>query len=344
MDVAIIGAAGYTGVELCRLLAFHPQAKITGLFEARFLGKPVSELFPHLRGQVDLPLRPFSLADVIREAQVVFCGLPHGKSLEVVPPLIEAGLKVIDLSADFRFADPKVYATWYQNHTAPGLLAQAVYGLPEIFREKIRPAQLVANPGCYPTSVLLPLIPLARRGLIQADSVIANSLSGTSGAGRTPNPELLFCEVTGGLKAYSVGTHRHAPEIETYLSVFSPAPVRILFVPHLMPIPRGILSTICFQTTRTVGDQDIYQFLQEDYQKEPFVRVLPPGLLPNTRNVVGSNLVEIGIKHDPRTGKTVLVSALDNLIKGAAGQAVQNLNLLFGIPETTGLQLPVVFP
>ncbi|MCX5866517.1 MAG: N-acetyl-gamma-glutamyl-phosphate reductase [Proteobacteria bacterium] len=344
MDVAIIGAAGYTGVELCRLLSFHPQARITGLFEARFLGKLASELYPHLRGQVDLPLRPFSLPEVTREAQAVFCALPHGKSLEVVPPLVEAGLKVIDLSADFRFADPKVYADWYQNHTAPGLLAQAVYGLPEIFREKIRPARLVANPGCYPTSILLPLIPLVRRGLVQADSIIANSLSGTSGAGRTPNPELLFSEVTGGLKAYSVGTHRHAPEIEAYLSCFSPAPARVLFVPHLMPIPRGILSTIYFQATRAIGDQEIHQLLQEDYREEPFVRVLPPGSLPNTRNVVGSNLIEIGIKHDPRTGKTVLVSALDNLVKGAAGQAVQNLNLLFGIPETTGLHLPVVFP
>lgn len=344
MEVSIVGAAGYAGVELSRLLASHPRVTLTGLYEARFLGKLQSELYPHLRGLVDLPLRPFSVEDVVRESKIAFCALPHGKSLEVVPPLLEAGLKVIDLSADFRLHDVGVYESWYQKHTAPALLAKSVYGLPEVFRKEIAGADLVANPGCYPTSVLLPLIPLARRGLLADEPVIVNSLSGTSGAGRTPSPELLFSEVSGGLKAYSVGSHRHAPEMEEYLNRFRTAALKVLFVPHLVPAPRGILSTIYVRTTEPKSEDDLFRILAEDYGTEPFIRVLPPGSLPNTRNVNGTNRIEIGMRTHALTGNTIFVSAIDNLLKGASGQAVQNLNLLLGAPETTGLDLSVVFP
>lgn len=344
MEVTIVGAAGYAGVELSRLLASHPRVTLSGLYEARFIGKLQSELFPHLRGLVDLPLRAFSIEDISREAKIAFCALPHGKSLEVVPALLDAGLKVIDLSADFRLPDVNVYEAWYQKHTAPELLERAVYGLPEIFRPQIPGADLIANPGCYPTSVLLPLIPLARRGLLADDPVIVNSLSGTSGAGRNANPELLFSEVSGGLKAYSVGVHRHAPEMEHYLNQSSRYSHPVLFVPHLVPAPRGILSTLYFRTTETKQEDELFRILSEDYGNEPFVRVLPPGSLPNTRNINGTNVIEIGIKTNESTGKTIFVSAIDNLLKGASGQAIQNLNLMLGIPETTGLELSAVFP
>ena len=340
--MAVVGASGYTGEELVRLLLRHPRAELAGITSRQFAGKTLAETFPRLAHHatakalrfVDVP--PAQLAEL---AEVIFLALPHGVAVEFAGPLLAAGARVIDLSADFRIRDAAVYREFYgHEHGAPDLLAGAVYGLPEVYREKIREARLVACPGCYPTSILLPLIPLLREKLIKPASIIANSLSGVSGAGRKAELDYLFVECNESIRPYGVPKHRHLSEIEQELSVAAGSTVTIQFTPHLVPVNRGILTTLYLAPTTAGQDpKRIDAAFRESYADEPFVRLLDEKTLPDTKNVVGSNFIEIAWRHDSRTGRFIVLSAEDNLVKGASGQAVQCFNLMCGYEETAGL-------
>ena len=341
--IGILGASGYTGAELLRLLRYHPQAEIVALTADRQAGKPIGAVFPHLAGG-GLP-NLVTIADVDWSSlDLVFCGLPHGTTQEVIAGL-PAHLKIVDLSADFRLFDTATYAEWYgHEHRAPELQREAVYGLTEIAREAVRSARLVANPGCYPTSAQLPLIPLLRSRLIDPDDIIIDAKSGVSGAGRAAREGSLYCEVAEGIHAYGVASHRHAPEIEQGLSAAAGRPIVVNFTPHLMPMNRGILSTIYVRLAAGATLGDLRAVLEQAYESEPFVRVLPDGSLPATRHVRGTNLCLIGLSRDRVPGRAILVSAIDNLVKGASGQAIQNMNAMLGLPETTALMHDAVFP
>jgi len=343
LRIAILGASGYTGAELVRLLARHPQIEIRALTAERQAGKKLAEVFPHL-GRLNLP-------DLVKIDEVdwsgvdlAFCGLPHGTTQDVIAALPK-GLKVVDLSADFRLADVATYAEWYgHEHRAPDLQKEAVYGLTELHREKIRPARLVANPGCYPTSVQLPLVPLIEAGLVDADDIIVDAKSGVSGAGRDAKQGTLYTEVTEGIHAYGIASHRHAPEIEQGLSDAAGRSIRVNFTPHLMPMSRGILSTIYVRMANGGGAGSLREELLRRYAGEPFVGVLPEGQAPATRHVRGANHCLIGVFDDRVKGRAILVSVIDNLVKGASGQAVQNMNLMAGFAETTALEQQPLFP
>jgi N-acetyl-gamma-glutamyl-phosphate reductase len=342
--VGIIGASGYTGAELARLLCRHPETELTVATSRQYAGKSLAQVFPHLRSKVDLRCEDLSGRDLADRAELFFTAVPHQTAMSIVPELLEAGKKVIDLSADFRISDSRVYEEWYQPHTAKQYLEKAVYGLPELHRQAIRGADLIANPGCYPTSVLLGLAPLLKAGWLEPETIIIDSKSGTSGAGRGAQVGTLYCEVTDGFKAYKVGEHRHTPEIEQEVGKLCGRPVILSFTPHLVPMSRGILSTVYAKTTKPTGQQDIYDLYQEFYSREPFVRLLPPGVYPSTQHVRGSNFCDIGLKLDQRTDRVVILAAIDNLVKGAAGQAVQNMNLVCGFPEELGLEIVPLFP
>ncbi|MBE0599643.1 MAG: N-acetyl-gamma-glutamyl-phosphate reductase [Desulfuromonadales bacterium] len=344
IKVAVMGASGYTGVELLRLLLGHPQVEVTCVTARQNAGEPVAALFPSLLGRTDLVCEAVEPEAVAARAELIFTALPHQTAQEVIPPLLQAGRRVIDLSADYRLRQPALYESWYGRHGSPQLLAEAAYGLPELFRERISGARLVANPGCYPTSVALALAPLVKHGLIDLSSLVIDSKSGTSGAGRGAKVGSLFCEVNEGFKAYSVASHRHTPEIEQTLGDLAGEEVTVTFTPHLLPVNRGILST-CYASLRQPGDTGQLLALYRDfYRDEPFVRLHPAGSLPNIAYVRGSNFCDLGVTVDPRTGRVIAIAAIDNLIKGAAGQAVQNFNLLCGFPETTGLAAMPVYP
>jgi N-acetyl-gamma-glutamyl-phosphate reductase len=284
------------------------------------------------------------VATVAAHADLVFTALPHQTAMAVIPDLLAAGCKVIDLSADYRLRDPQVYASWYAPHTSPELLAKAVYGLPELYRKEIPRARLIANPGCYPTSVALALAPLLLGGFIDPATLIIDSKSGTSGAGRGAKVGSLYCEVNEGFKAYSVGNHRHTPEIEQTLSQLAGQEVKVSFTPHLLPVSRGILSTCYASLRKETTTSALLQLYRSIYAGEPFVRICPEGELPNIAYVRGANYCDIGLVVDPRTGRVIVVAAIDNLVKGAAGQAIQNMNLLLGLPETRGLEVVPLFP
>jgi N-acetyl-gamma-glutamyl-phosphate reductase len=340
--VAVMGASGYTGEELVRLLLRHPHTELTAVTSRQFAGKTVAEVFPRTGlhpTATTLKFTDASPARIAAEAQLVFLALPHGVAVDFAAPLLEAGARVIDLSADFRIRNPAIYREFYgHEHGAPNLLADAVYGLPEVYRDKIREARLVACPGCYPTSILLPLIPLLREKLIKPASIIANSLSGVSGAGRKAELDYLFVECNESVRPYGVPKHRHLSEIEQELSVAAGTTVTIQFTPHLVPVNRGILTTVYLAPTEAGQDpKRIEAAFRESYADEPFVRLLDDKTLPDTKNVVGSNVIEIAWRHDPRTGRLILMSAEDNLVKGASGQAVQCFNLMCGYEETAGL-------
>ena len=340
INVAILGASGYTGFELLRILANHPNAKIIEATSRQYKGKPVPEVFPSLRAFYD-GLVFSDPGDFKRiRADVVFSALPHGASQEVVPALLEADNRVIDLSADFRLRDASVYRAWYGEHKSDFLLKEAVYGLPELYRDPIKDALLVANPGCYPTSAILALSPLLREGLIDTGSVIVDSKSGVSGAGRGANIDTSFVEVAGGFKAYKVGSHRHTPEIDQELSVVSGGPVSVTFTPHLIPASRGILSTSYADLKKPATTAELHGLYARTYGKEPFVRVLPEGRFPDISHVRGSNYCDIGIFADEKKKKVIVVSAIDNLVKGASGQAVQNMNIMYWLKEDTALNTP----
>jgi N-acetyl-gamma-glutamyl-phosphate reductase len=335
LKAAIVGAAGYTGEELVRLLAAHPQVEVTCVTSRSHNGKSVGEVFPRY---ADLDLY-FSAPDLdeLKTADVVFLCLPHGLAAEYAVPLHEAGKTIIDVSADFRLRDAQVYAETYGGeHPAPALLDDAVYGLPERYREKLRSSQLTACPGCYPTSILLPLLPLLEARLISPENILAASLSGVSGAGRKEQLPYLFAECNESMRPYGAVGHRHVAEIEQELTVAAGQSLAIQFVPHLIPVTRGMHSTI-FATTNGVCDDAVRNCWTEAYQHEPFVRVLPKGKLADSKNVTRTNVCELGVAFDSRTHRVIISSAIDNLTKGAAGQAVQCMNVRFGLPETAGL-------
>lgn len=345
LNVGIIGASGYTGVELARILSAHPELRLTVATSRQYAGKSLSEVFPNLRKRVDLlceNLGPEELAD---RADFFFAAVPHKTAMDLVPVLLRAGKKVVDLSADFRIRDAAVYEQWYQPHSSAELIAEAAYGLPELYRDQVREARLTANPGCYPTSIILALAPLLREGMIDPAHLIIDSKSGTSGAGRSAAVGTLFCEVTDGFRAYKVGgQHRHIPEIEQELSVLAGKAVTVSFTPHLLPISRGILSTMYAPLTGAASDEEIQALYEKTYRDEPFVRVCPTGTFPATQYVRGSNCCDIAVKVDARTGRVIVMSAIDNIAKGASGQAVQNMNLMNGFNETCGLMGAPFFP
>jgi len=343
LRIGILGASGYTGAELVRLLARHPEVEIRLLTADRQAGKPLAEVFPHL---AHLPLPALvKIEDADWSGiDLVFCALPHGTTQEVIAKL-PRHLKVVDLSADFRLADLDSYAQWYGHaHRAPDLQGEAVYGLTEIKRKQIGPARLVANPGCYPTSAQLPLIPLIENSQIEIGDIIIDAKSGVSGAGRDAKQGSLYAEVTEGIHAYGVASHRHAPEIEQGLSEAAGKPIIVNFTPHLMPMSRGILSSIYVRLANGATVDDLRRTLETRYAGEAFVRVLPAGQSPQTRHVRGSNHCLIGLFADRVPGRAILLSVIDNLVKGASGQAVQNMNLMAGLPETIGLEQEPLFP
>ncbi len=345
LRVGIIGASGYTGVELARILSGHPEVKLTVATSRQYAGKPLSEVFPNLRKRVDLICENLATDELVQRADFFFTAVPHKTAMDIVPPLLAAGKKVVDLSADFRIRDVAVYEQWYQKHSNAKLIDEAAYGLPELYRNQVKKARLVANPGCYPTSVTLGLAPLLREKLIDPATLVIDSKSGTSGAGRSASVGTLFCEVTDGFRAYKVGgAHRHIPEIEQELSALAGESVTVSFTPHLLPISRGILSTMYASMSSTASEQEIQQLYEKTYVEEPFVRVCPSGTFPATQYVRGSNCCDIGIKLDPRTGRIIVLAAIDNIAKGASGQAVQNMNLMNGFDETCGLLGAPFFP
>jgi N-acetyl-gamma-glutamyl-phosphate reductase len=345
LNVAVVGASGYTGVELLRILHCHPEVAVTCVTSEQSAGKRISDLFPSLRERCDLILENLEPVRIAERADIVFTALPHKAAMEVVPTFLKLKKKVIDLSADYRLHDAAEYGQWYEPHMNPELLKQAVYGLPEIRRAKIAKAQLVANPGCYPTSVTLGLAPLLKSGLIDTTTIIVDAKSGVSGAGRNAKVDNLYCEVNDGFKPYGVGgTHRHIPEIEQELSLLAGNPITITFTPHLVPMDRGILSTIYATAKKKNTTLELITLYKEFYKGEGFVRVLPEGQFPSTAYVRGSNFCDIGLTLDARTGRVIVVSAIDNLVKGASGQAVQNMNIVCGFPENLGLEGLGIFP
>jgi N-acetyl-gamma-glutamyl-phosphate reductase len=342
VKTAIVGASGYTGMELLRLLLVHPHVELVAATSRQEAGKALADVFPRFRGVPGSGLsfiEPNPDAIAAAGAQVAFLALPHGVAAEIACALLDRGLRVIDLSADFRLRDPAVYQEFYGHaHPAPDLLPKAVYGLPEIRAEEIRAARLVASPGCYPTSVLLPLLPLLHEKLIDPATIVANSMSGVSGAGRKADLTLLFCECNESARAYGVPKHRHLSEIEQELSLAAGENVVITFIPHLIPVNAGIVTTTTAKLREGVTPEAIGEALENAYVGESFVRLLGRGGCADTKNVTRTNFIDIGWQHDPRTGRVLLMSAEDNLGKGAGGQAVQSFNLMFGLPGTDGLQ------
>lgn len=345
LKVAIVGASGYTGVELLRILNGHPEVAVTCVTSEQSAGKRISDVFPSLKGRCDLVLENLEPVRIAERADFIFTALPHKAAMEVIPTFMKLGKRVVDLSADYRLHDAAEYEKWYEPHMSPGLLKSAVYGLPEIRRDKIAAAELVANPGCYPTSVILGLTPLLKNKLIDPGSVIADSKSGVTGAGRSAKVDNLYCEVNEGFKAYGVGgIHRHIPEIEQELSLLAGEKMTITFTPHLVPMDRGILSTMYGQLLSGATTSELVALYKKFYGGEGFVRVLDEGSYPSTAFVRGSNFCDIGLAVDTRTGRVIVVSAIDNLVKGASGQAVQNMNIMCGFPENLGLETLALFP
>lgn len=341
-NIGIVGGTGYTGVELLRLLAAHPRVALKAVTSRTEAGQPVSALYPNLRGRVDLT---FAQPDPAQLAQcdLVFFATPNGVAMKLVPELLAAGVKVVDLAADFRLQDPAEWETWYgQPHACTDWLAQAIYGLPEMNREAIQGAQLVANPGCYPTAVQLGYLPLLKANLIDQGQLIADAKSGVSGAGRETKLTSMLCEASENFSAYGVAGHRHLPEIKQGLKAITGADVGLVFTPHLVPMIRGIHATLYGKLTADA--QDVQSLFEEFYQDEPFVDVMPAGSQPQTRSVKGSNMCRLAVHRARDTDTLVVLSVIDNLVKGAAGQAVQNMNLMLGLDETLGLNQIALMP
>lgn len=343
IKVAILGASGYTGGELLRLLLNHPNVEIKYLTAARHSGKHITEVLPVFTNLIDLTLQPLEPKNIPKNIDFVFTALPHGTSATIVEYLYNNGIKVVDLGADFRLSH-KNYKQWYGKHPCPGLLSKAVYGLPELNRNAIKKTNIVANPGCYPESSILALAPLLANNIIKSSSIIIDSKSGVSGAGRTADLEYNFCEVNEGIKAYKISEHRHMPEIREVLSTYSKKRVNLQFTPHLIPMDRGILSTIYVELKKSLTTNELLKEYQKFYKKEKFIRVMPENVYPSTHQVRGSNFCDIGAKAIPEQKKAVIISVLDNLVKGASGQAIQNMNIMMGFNEDTGLNIPPVFP
>jgi N-acetyl-gamma-glutamyl-phosphate reductase len=341
VKVAVVGASGYTGEELVRLLLGHPNVDLVAATSRQLAGKTLAEVFPRFAHHQKANALQFSDSDaeqIARDAGVVFLALPHGLAAEFARPLLAAGVRVVDLSADFRIKDANVYGEFYgHDHPAPELLGQSVYGLPEICRDQIRGAKLIACPGCYPTSILIPLRPLVRRKAIDRKTILVSSMSGVTGAGRKIEADYLFSECNESVRPYGVAKHRHLAEIEQELSIMAGEKIVIQFTPHLVPINRGIVTTIYADIAGNVVNLDPAVMFSGAYAEEPFVRLLGAERLPDTKHVVGTNFIDIAWKIDKRTNRLVVMSAIDNIVKGASGQAVQCMNLMLGLRETTGL-------
>ena len=344
IKVGIVGGTGYTGVELLRLLAIHPQVELVAITSRGDAGLPVADMFPSLRGYVNLAFTDPANAN-LNQCDVVFFATPHGVAMGQAQALLAANVKLIDLAADFRLQDTAVFEKWYKMpHSCPDVLKTAVYGIPELNRDNIKSAQVIGNPGCYPTTVLLGLAPLLEKGLIDFSApIIADSKSGVSGAGRKAEVATLFAESSDNMKVYGVSGHRHHPEIHAQLTQLAGKEVQFIFVPHLIPMIRGMLSTIYVKLSNQAQSVDLQALFEARYQNERFVDVLPAGVLPETRSVRGSNQIRIAL-HQQAGGYLTLVVVQDNLVKGAAGQAVQNMNIMFGVPENTGLEVVPLLP
>lgn len=345
IKAGIIGATGYTGLELVRLLLGHDQVRLGPLSSRTYAGQAFSQVYPSMTGLVETVLLDHDPDRVLAASDVVFVALPHGHAVEVARKALEKKVPLIDLGADFRFRDLEVYEDWYHmEHTGRDVLDASRYCLPELNRKEIPQTRVVANPGCYPTSALVGLAPLMRRGLIKTKGLVIDSKSGVSGAGRKASDNTHFVTNNDSFRAYGLGTHRHTPEIEEHLSSLAGEKVSLTFTPHLVPMTRGILSTMVAELKEDISEEALRKAYLEDYADEPFVQLLAPGVYPRTKWVYGSNMVHINLKKDERTGRVLVVSAIDNLVKGAAGQAVQNMNLLFSFPETSGLTMAPLFP
>ena len=345
VKIGIVGGTGYTGVELLRLLALHPHAELTVITSRGDAGLPVADMFPSLRGYVDLAFSDPATVD-LTACDVVFFATPHGVAMSQAQALLKAGVKVIDLAADFRLQDTAVFEKWYKMpHTCAGILKNAVYGIPELYREQIKSANVIGNPGCYPTTVILGLAPLLELGLIDFSApIVADCKSGVSGAGRKAEVATLFAESSDNMKAYGVAGHRHHPEIHAQLTELAGKKVDFIFVPHLIPMIRGMLSTIYVKLSAKGLQADIQALYEKRYASEQFVDVLPVGSLPETRSVRGSNHLRIALQSQQESGYLTIIAVQDNLVKGAAGQAVQNMNILFGFEENAGLQVVPLLP
>jgi len=345
IKVAICGGSGYTGAELLRILSGHPEVRITAVTSEKSAGKKVIDLFSHLHNYSYLIYEPLDKEKILNKADVFFMALPHAASQEAVDYFFKKGKKVIDLSADYRLSDTAIYEEWYKTaHNYADTLKNAVYGLPELHREKIKQSSLIANPGCYPTSAILGLYPAIKEGIIDIESIVVDSKSGTSGAGRKADIGFSYCEVNEGFKAYGIAVHRHTPEIEQELSAVAGKEITINFTPHLVPMDRGIISTMYGKMLKKIDTADILNVYKKYYDTEPFINVLDEGVYPNAKNVRGSNYCDLGIKVSKRTNTLIVVSAIDNLVKGASGQAVQNMNIVMGFKETTALKSQALFP
>ena len=341
VKAGIVGGTGYTGVELLRLLSRHTGVELRAITSRKEAGMPVAQMFPSLRRHVDLAFTTPEEAH-LADCDVVFFATPNGVAMNEAPALVDAGVRIVDLSADFRISDVAVWEKWYKlTHACPGLVAEAVYGLCEVNRGKVSKARIVANPGCYPTAVQLGLLPLVEAGVVDLGHLIADAKSGVSGAGRKAETHFLFSEASDNFSAYGVAGHRHVPEILQHLSAAAGMPVGITFVPHLTPMIRGMQATLYARIAREVDFQALYE---KRYAGEPFIDVLPQGRIPDTRSVRAANMCRIAV-HRPNGGDTLVVlSVIDNLVKGASGQAVQNMNIMFGLPETQGLEMVAVVP
>ena len=342
--VGIIGD-GYTAADLLRLLAGHDELEVVCILSTENVGRRVDEIYPQLTGFTDLVCEESNLDIIKSQCDAVFLALPHGLSVTMAMELLPVGIKCVDLGADFRLKDAGLYEKYYDKiHEAPELLQEAVYGLPELYRDKISQTQLVANPGCFPTGAILPLAPLLAAKVLEPEGIIIDSKSGVTGAGRGLKASSHFCEVNEGIHAYGVGTHRHGPEIAQELSLAAGSPVDMIFTPHLVPMNRGILTTAYARLQAGVKASAVRELLEEKYRGENFVKVLAPGVMPHTKWVYGSNILQMGIYTEEETGRVIIISALDNLTKGASGQAIQNLNIMLGIEESKALSFPGVHP
>lgn len=345
IKASIIGSTGYAGGELLRLLLSHGGTEVVHAVDINFIGQKVADIFPYLKVAHELTIEALDAERVAADSDVVFMAMPHGKAIEPALIAYQKGKKVIDIGADFRLTDPLVYKEWYGlDHGATELLAQAVYGLPEIYRDKIKGSRIVANPGCYPTASILALYPLLKNGLVKKGSIIIDAKSGVSGAGRVPNDGNVFCTVDESFKAYKVADHRHTPEIEQVLSNVGGAEQVINFTPHLVPMNRGILATAYADLISDTTGEELTELYQETYQGEYFIKVHKHGNWPQTKWTLGTNDCHIAVTYDKRTKRAIACSAIDNLVKGAAGQAIQNMNLLFGLEENSGLKYSALVP
>jgi N-acetyl-gamma-glutamyl-phosphate reductase len=347
IKVGIVGATGYTGGELIRFLMHHPGAEVVHLMRLTSEAElALEQVHPHLRKLSQLKCVPMNEETLARDVDVVFLAVPHGAAMNIAPKLLEAGVRVIDLSADFRLKDASEFEVWYHTkHESSHLLKEAVYGLPEVHREEIRSAKLVANPGCYPISAIIALMPLLKMGIAHSKHILIDSKSGISGAGRSKlSVDYHYPEMFGDFKPYGIASHRHTPEIEQELSLIAGEKISVTFTPHLLPVSRGILTTAYVELEDKVGAEELYEAYVRAYSNEPFVRVLPMGVAPRLKSVVGSNFCDVNIFVDERTNCAIAVSAIDNLAKGASSNAIQNMNIMFGLDECCGLLLPAISP